>query len=127
MPKQLSDRQITNKALARRVGISRQTMNAIENDPHAPMVDVAIRIADVFGITVDRLFSPDYEGKPARREKAVTITAHRTPATINEPVDIEREVNPVNTEVEQQNFLGNQRAVIGDIGTAAFDPPSRVG
>lgn len=117
MPKQLSDQQITQKALARRVGVSRQTMNAIENDPHAPTVYVAIRIADVFGITADRLFGPDYEGKPARREKA---------ATINEPVDIEREVDPVNTEAEQQNFLRGQRAVIGDSGTAALDPPSRV-
>ena len=40
--------EITQKELADLVGVSRQTMNAIENNKHAPTIDVAIRIADVF-------------------------------------------------------------------------------
>jgi DNA-binding XRE family transcriptional regulator len=35
--------EMTQKHLAERVGVSRQTMNAIENGRHAPTVDVAIR------------------------------------------------------------------------------------
>ena len=62
--------EMTQKYLAERVGVSRQTMNAIENGRHAPTIDVAMRIADVFGITVDQLFELDYDGRPARRERA---------------------------------------------------------
>ncbi len=57
--------EMTQKHVAERVAVSRQTMNAIENGRHAPTVYVATRIADVFGITVDQLFEPDYVGKPA--------------------------------------------------------------
>jgi putative transcriptional regulator len=59
--------EMTQKHLAERVGVSRQTMNAIENGRHAPTVELAIRIADVFGITVDQLFDLDYDGRPVRR------------------------------------------------------------
>lgn len=62
--------EMTQKALAGQVGVSRQTMNAIENGRHAPTVAVAIRIADVFGVTVDQLFKLDYDGKPANRVSA---------------------------------------------------------
>ena len=65
----LKNGEMTQKHLAERVGVSRQTMNAIENCRHPPTVDVAIRIADVFGITVDTLFDLDYDGRPARRRK----------------------------------------------------------
>ena len=60
--------EVTQKELAGRVGVSRQTINAIENGRHAPTVAVAIRIADVFGVAVDQLFELAYDGKPARHE-----------------------------------------------------------
>ena len=56
--------EMTQKALAAQVGVSRQTMNAIENGKHAPTIDVAIRIADVFRESVDSVFEYDYDGKP---------------------------------------------------------------
>jgi putative transcriptional regulator len=56
--------EITQKELADLVGVSRQTMNAIENNKHAPTIDVAIRIADVFREAVDTLFEYAYDGKP---------------------------------------------------------------
>jgi len=56
--------EMTQKELAEQVGVSRQTMNAIENSKHAPTIDVAIRIADVFREAVDTVFGYEYDGKP---------------------------------------------------------------
>ena len=56
--------EMTQKQLAELVGVSRQTINAIENSKYAPRIDVAIRIADVFDICVDQLFGRNCEGKP---------------------------------------------------------------
>jgi putative transcriptional regulator len=105
--------EMTQKHLAERVGVSRQTMNAIENCRSAPTVDVAIRIADVFGITVDQLFDLDYVGRPARRENATTIAADRSEATIEESVEIEGKDDPVEKEAEQEISLASLRKVIG--------------
>ena len=74
--------EMTQKRLAERVGVGRQTVNTIENNRHAPTVDVAIRIADVFGITVDELFDHDDDSRPARREKATTIDDARAEADV---------------------------------------------
>lgn len=60
---------MTRKELAECVGVSRQTMNAIENGRHAPTIAVAIRIADVFRVSVDQLFGLNYDGMPARRDE----------------------------------------------------------
>ena len=78
--------EMTQKQLAERV--SRQTMNAIENGRHAPTVDVAIRIADVFGLAVDELFELDYDGRPVHREPVTTRAVHRVEAAVVEPVVI---------------------------------------
>ena len=56
--------EMTQKELAEKVGVSRQTMNAIENNKHAPTIDVAIRIADVFREAVDTVFEYEYDGRP---------------------------------------------------------------
>lgn len=71
--------EMTQKQLAEFVGVSRQTMNAIENCQHAPKVDVAIRIADVFGVLVDEMFEFEYDGKPERRP-IVTVSTPVQPA-----------------------------------------------
>lgn len=105
--------EMTQKHLAELVGVSRQTMNAIENCRNAPTVDVAIRIADVFGITVDQLFDLKYAGRPARRDKATTIAVERSVATVEESVDIEREDDPAEKEAEQEINLASLRNVIG--------------
>ena len=71
-----NNNEMTQRQLAERVGVSRQTMNAIENGHHAPRIDVAIRIADVFRVTVDELFEYRYDGEP----EAASIAAERTVA-----------------------------------------------
>jgi putative transcriptional regulator len=104
---------LTQKQLAECVGVSRQTMNAIENGRHAPTVEVAIRIADVFGVTVDQLFDLDYEGRPARRETAKTIDVDRPGAIVEKPVEAGGEDDPVDEEADMNARLASLRHVIG--------------
>ena len=47
---------MTQQQLAERVGVSRQTINAIERGKHQPSLELAFKIAGVFGETIDRVF-----------------------------------------------------------------------
>jgi putative transcriptional regulator len=108
-----SNGEMTQKQLAECVGVSRQTMNAIENCRHAPTIDVAIRIADVFGITVDELFNLDYEGKPVRHANMTPAAVDRPQVTIEEPEDTKVDVDPAEEELDMATRLANLRHVIG--------------
>jgi len=103
---------MTQKELAERVGVSRQTMNAIENSRHAPTVAVAIRIADAFHVSVDQLFDLDYDGKPARREQAATAAVDRPQTTVREPIKLKGEHEPSENEAEHQISLASLRGVM---------------
>lgn len=48
--------QMTQQDLAERIGVSRQTVNAIEGGKYFPSLEVAFRIAKVFGKPVDEVF-----------------------------------------------------------------------
>lgn len=104
--------EMTQKELAERVGISRQTLNAIENARRSPTIDLAIRIADVFRISVDQLFELDYEGRPARRERAATIAVEHPEAGIEKPVDIERRHEPTAKESAKEITFASLRKLI---------------
>ncbi len=93
--------EVTQKELAGRVGVSRQTINAIENGRHAPTVAVAIRIADVFGVAVDQLFELAYDGKPARHEQTAPVALNRAPVTAAESVETAT-VNSIATEYRRE-------------------------
>jgi putative transcriptional regulator len=55
--------EMTQEELASRVGVSRQTIIAIEKGRYNPSVGLAIRIARVFGVAVEAVFSiEDGEG-----------------------------------------------------------------
>ncbi len=49
---------LSQEELARRCGVSRQTVNAIENDKYDPTLSLAFRLADELRLTVDELFTP---------------------------------------------------------------------
>ncbi len=49
--------QMSQQALADEVGVTRQTINAIEGDKYSPSLEVAFRIAAVFHVGVDEVFS----------------------------------------------------------------------
>lgn len=42
--------------LARRLGVSRQTINAVETDKYDPSLPLALRMAKLFDVTVPELF-----------------------------------------------------------------------
>jgi len=48
--------EMTQEELATRVGVSRQTIIAIEKGKYNPSVGLAIRIARVFGVSVESIF-----------------------------------------------------------------------
>lgn len=50
---------ITQGTLAERVGVSRQSINYIEQGTFAPSVYLALKIADVLGTTVEELFGKE--------------------------------------------------------------------
>ena len=109
--------EMTQKALAEQVGISRQTMNAIENGRHAPTISVAIRIADVFQVSVDQLFTLDYEGRPARPERPARVAVDHPQGPVKEPVDepveIRHQALPAEKEPDQEDPFVDLRALIG--------------
>lgn len=47
--------------LARRLGVSRQTINAVETDKYDPSLPLALRMAKLFGINVPDLFIDEWE------------------------------------------------------------------
>ena len=51
--------EMTQADLAERVGVTRQTIIAIEKGKYAPSLEVAFRIAQVFDESVDRVFEFD--------------------------------------------------------------------
>ena len=52
---------MTQQALAERVGLTRQTVNAIELGKYSPSLEAAFRIAGVFGVRVTDVFAYDEE------------------------------------------------------------------
>ena len=48
--------EMTQQELGKRVGVTRQTLNAIETGKYSPSLEVAFLIADVFGKRVDEVF-----------------------------------------------------------------------
>lgn len=51
----------TQAELGDRVGVSRQTINAIEAGRHDPSLTLAFRLAGALGEPIDGLFEPDRE------------------------------------------------------------------
>ena len=49
---------LSQEELARQCGVSRQTVNAIENNKYDPTLSLAFRLAKILGLTVDELFTP---------------------------------------------------------------------
>ena len=47
---------MTQAELGKRVGMTRQTIAAIEQERYSPTLDVAFRIAHVFGKRIDEVF-----------------------------------------------------------------------
>jgi len=49
--------EMTQEDLARKVGVSRQTIVSIEKGKYSPTLELAFKIADVFGKEISEVFS----------------------------------------------------------------------
>jgi putative transcriptional regulator len=58
--------EMTQAALAEKVGVSRQTIIAIERGDYNPSVELALRIAAVFGLPLESIFTLSGEKGEAR-------------------------------------------------------------
>ena len=55
--------EMTQAGLAERIGVTRQTVIAIERSRYSPSLETAFQIADVFGVGLDDVFQyPQDEG-----------------------------------------------------------------
>ncbi len=59
-------RSMTQQDLADQIGVTRQTVIAIEGDKYSPSLETAFRIANVFGVPLEQVFQ--YEAPRARRK-----------------------------------------------------------
>jgi putative transcriptional regulator len=48
--------EMTQQELAEKVGVTRQTVIAIEGDKYSPSLEVAFRIAHAFGVPLEQVF-----------------------------------------------------------------------
>lgn len=60
--------EMTQQELARRAGCTRQTINAIEASKYGPSLELAFRIASVFGVGIEEVFQ--YEDSKTERHES---------------------------------------------------------
>ncbi len=56
---QRAKHDLTQEQLADRIGVTRKTINTIETGRYVPSTILALRLARVFGISVEELFQLD--------------------------------------------------------------------
>ncbi|WP_353634880.1 helix-turn-helix transcriptional regulator [Halobacterium sp. NMX12-1] len=52
---------ISQRELAERVGVTRQTINAVEGDRYDPSVELVFKLAAFFEVSVEALFDPEID------------------------------------------------------------------
>ena len=51
-----TEKNMSQAELAKKIGVSRQTINMIENGGYNPTIELCIRICKVLGVTLNDLF-----------------------------------------------------------------------
>jgi putative transcriptional regulator len=54
-----AERDWSQADLAEKLGVSRQTVNAIETEKYDPSLPLAFKIADLFGLKIEEIFAPN--------------------------------------------------------------------
>ena len=62
-----ADRSMTQQELADLIGVTRQTVIAIEGDKYSPSLETAFRIANVFGVPLEQVFQYQDDRKKSRK------------------------------------------------------------
>lgn len=62
--------RLTQEELAERLGVTRHTIIAIENEKYDPSLGLAFRMSDLFGVPIDEIFlhTKELEPLPEQRE-----------------------------------------------------------
>lgn len=58
-----AQREMTQQELADRVGVTRQTIIAMEQDKYSPSLETAFKVALTLGVPLERCFQYDPRGK----------------------------------------------------------------
>jgi putative transcriptional regulator len=58
-------KEMTQQELADKIGVTRQTVNAIELNKYSPSLEVAFRIAEAFSVPLDEVFQYEVKKKVA--------------------------------------------------------------
>lgn len=56
-----AERRWSQSDLADQLGVSRQTVNALETGKYDPSLPLAFKIADLFGLKIEDIFFPERE------------------------------------------------------------------
>ena len=56
-------KEMTQQELADKIGVTRQTVNAIELNKYSPSLEVAFKIAEVFGLPLNEVFQYETRSK----------------------------------------------------------------
>lgn len=54
-----AEREWSQAALAEMAGVSRQTINAIETEKYDPSLPLAFKLAQIFELQIEGIFSPE--------------------------------------------------------------------
>jgi len=60
-----AERSWSQAELAERLGVSRQTVNAIETGRYDPSLPLAFSLARLFGLAIEQIFAPEGAAEPA--------------------------------------------------------------
>jgi putative transcriptional regulator len=63
-----AERRWSQAELAERVGVSRNSINSVENGKFDPSLPLAFRIADAFELPVEKVFLREGEGSEGSKE-----------------------------------------------------------
>lgn len=74
-----AERDWSQAALASRLGVSRQTVNAIERGKYDPSLPLAFKIAAVFRQRIEDIFTPDADQPRKTSSESAPPTAAHTP------------------------------------------------
>ena len=59
LPVLRADRRLSQNELAQMLGVSRQTINAIETGRYDPSLPLAFKLASLFGRPIEQIFDPE--------------------------------------------------------------------
>ncbi len=54
-----AEREWSQAELAERLGVSRQTVNAIETEKYDPSLPLAFALAELFALSIENIFQPE--------------------------------------------------------------------